>query len=98
MAEDEYWLHQVVLVTAKLTNPASTTAPVDPVTGETLTDDSGETLIAYREDGTPGPITTIAHGTTGFYTAQVTADQLGHWEVNDAKGGVYRFYVRPTRP
>lgn len=93
---DEYWLGQVVLVTAELENPKSTVAPLGSH-GEALTDDATEVLKAFREDGTAGPIASAAHPSTGVYTAQVTADQPGHWEVNDAKGGVYRFYVKPIR-
>lgn len=85
---DEYWLGQVVLVTAKLTDPANAEAP---------TDDAGETLVAFRPDLTHGPVTSTAHPSTGTYTAQVTTDQQGFWQINDGRGGVYEFYVRPVR-
>lgn len=85
---DEYWLGQVVAVTAKLTDPANAEAP---------TDDAGETLTAFRPDLTHGTITATNHPATGTYTAQVTTDQVGFWEVNDARGGVYQFYVKPVR-
>lgn len=94
---DEYWQGQVVKVTAKLTDPASATAPVDATTGETLTADASETMIAYRPDGSASAVAAPANPSTGIYTGQVTADQVGFWQVNDAKGGVYEFYVKPIK-
>lgn len=88
LIEDQYWQGQTVLLTATLTNPAAADAP---------TDDSGETMVAYREDNSLAPVGSAAHPSTGVYTAEVTADQPGHWEVNDGLGGVYRFYVKPIR-
>lgn len=85
---DEYWLGQVVRVTALLTDPAAAEVP---------TDDAAEELVAYRQDGSLGTISATSHPSTGTYTAEVNADQVGHWEVNDGKGGVYRFYVKPIR-
>lgn len=85
---DEYWLGQTILVTATLTDPAAAEAP---------TDQTGETLTAWKPDGSNVALTSTAHPSVGIYTGQVMADQVGFWQVNDAKGGVYVFYVKPIR-
>lgn len=85
---DEYWLGQTVRVTALLTDPADAEAP---------TDDASETMRAIRPDLSAGTMSTIQHGPTGTYTANVTTDQAGKWQVTDDQGGVYEFYVRPVR-
>lgn len=96
MAEDEYWQGQVVRVTGELEDPAQHVVPLGSH-GETLTNDPGETLTAFREDNSHATITATANPSTGTYTAEVTADVPGHWEVNDGRGGVYRFFVKPIR-
>lgn len=89
MPLDEYFLGQVVRVTELLTDPANAEAP---------TDDATLTLRATRPDGSAGTITPPAHPSTGTYTAEVTTDQAGKWQVTDDEGGVYEFYVKPVRP
>jgi hypothetical protein len=84
---DEYWQGQIVSVQATLTDPAN---------AEALTDDPGETLAAVRPDGTSGPTSNATHPSLGIYRVDVTTDQSGWWEVNDGRGGVYQFYVKPS--
>lgn len=95
---DEYSLNQIFTVTVTLEDPTLHTAPLGPH-GETLTDDSGETLVAYhRKDSSPAPISATGHLGQGLYSAQVTADQVGWGQVIDGRGGVYYYYVKPTSP
>lgn len=92
---DEYWQGQNVTVTALLTDPTQHVAPLAP-NGETLVDDPGETFIAVREDGSHQTVS-VTHPSVGTYLVSFAADVKGWWQVNDGRGGLYEFYVKPVR-
>jgi hypothetical protein len=85
---DSFWLGQEIVLTATLTDPANNNAP---------TDDPSLGFVALRQNDTQATVGTIVHVSTGIYTATVTVDQAGWWQVNDQNGGVYEFYVKPVR-
>ncbi len=64
-------------------------------------DDATEVITVYKPDGaTATP--TVAHGSTGTYTTQITVDQVGWWEyVGKSTGAAAgarpgRFWVAPV--
>jgi hypothetical protein len=85
---DSFWLGQEIVLTATLTDPANNNAP---------TDDPSLEFVALRQDDTQATVGPIQHPSTGVYTATVTVDEPGWWQINDQNGGVYEFYVKPVR-
>jgi hypothetical protein len=74
----------------------------DPDTG-TLTDDASVTVTVYKPDETVvSPAPSLAHPSTGTYTAQFTVDQAGWWQyifsstLTAPGAGRKKFYVSPV--
>jgi hypothetical protein len=93
-----YIVGQVVFLRARLSDPSTGDAS-DPATQDPI-DDPTIAVTVYKPDGSTVN-TSLAHASTGTYTAAVTVDQNGQWEYVSlstgaaAGAGRERFYVSP---